>query len=148
MQESDLCAACTLFRLLLEEPHTMRSQLFHASADIPDTECDVMHPFTACLDEFSDRAICSDRLEQFQFDVAGIQERNGHLLLGNRFSAEQFQAQCMYVIRKRIVHVFHGNPDVIHLFQSPTPILMYMNKKTDCLLRIPLILLEWRYQTN
>ena len=117
MDESDLRAARTVARLLVDHLHALCHEVSDRVLDVVDAKSDVLDAASAAvlLDELRDRARRLRRREKLDLrTVRRRVEARLDLLLGNNFLARARNAQLLRPELADLVEIVDSNADVVY----------------------------------
>jgi hypothetical protein len=113
MNESDLRAAGANFGLLVDQARLRGLERIKLFLDVVDTEANVVQTLSALGDEFSDRCVRTQGLEQFNMCIACVQFRYANALLFNRFNGKAIEPECILIEAQSLFEICNRDSYVI-----------------------------------
>src|SRR5271156_1555696 len=106
MQEADHSRQ-PVSRLLIEQLDSLGSRSFDLGCDVVGLEAYVMQAAAAPREELADRVVEVERLEQFDFALARLEQCGANTLLFNRGALREVQAERVAPESQTLVEIRH-----------------------------------------
>src|SRR5580698_3062062 len=107
--------------LLVDELNALRLRAVELALDVLGLEAQVMEPAAALREELADTVIGTERFQQFDLALAGLQQRRLHALILHGLALDQAQPQQVAPQRHRLFEVRHYHAYMMNLFEHRQP---------------------------
>src|SRR5579862_9590815 len=116
MEEADH-AGQAVARFLIDQLDSLGARRIELARDVVGLEAYVMQSASAPREEFADRIVGVERLEQFDLALSRLEQRGADALLFNRRALGEMQAEGVAPEAQAGVEVRHHDADMMNLFQ-------------------------------
>src|SRR5271168_956281 len=116
MQEADQ-AGQAVARLLIDQLDVLGARRFELAGDVVGLEAYVMQAAAAPCEEFADRVVGVEWLEQFDLALARLEQSGADALLFNRRALGEVQAERVAPESQSRVEIRHDDADMVNLLE-------------------------------